>query len=217
MRKVTRIEKPQILVANEKQWTQQFLNELQTVKKVSKVNKIISERYKHHEIKSVLEKMYNNKCCYCENRIGVESYEQIEHLKPKSLPQFHHLAFAWENLHWCCHRCNNLKSDKWDEQHPIIDPTIDNPQEHLEMNIVTGELVEKTSRGKTTIDHAQLNRGSLVVARKRILQQLHSLLVLVKTTPTQVDDDLLKEYLNHYIESDAEFSSLIDTYLKKMM
>lgn len=215
MRKIKRINEPDDLANNKDSWTNEFINEVKKKHGYKGMNQTIKNRYNTLGVKNALKKMYGGKCCYCENRIGIEGFENIEHLKPKSLPQFHMLAFSWENLHWCCEKCNTLKKAKWNSHYPILDPTKDNPENHIYMNTITGKIEYKTRRGKTTINHTKLNRDELVTARKRIIDMLNKIFLLVQGTPTLKDDENLLDLLKAFIEDDAEFASLIKQYISQ--
>ncbi len=74
------------------------------------------------DTKIKLAKDQHDKCCYCE-----ESHidGQVEHFRPKS--KYPNLEFEWTNLLWSCWKCNHSKLAKFDEEFPIINPTIENP------------------------------------------------------------------------------------------
>lgn len=78
------------------------VQEINTKGSYAKVDERFKNRYRQKDVKDTLEKMYGKHCCYCESVIGTSSYGRIEHLKPKSLPQFYKDTFEWDNLHWCC-------------------------------------------------------------------------------------------------------------------
>ncbi|MFT8362812.1 MAG: hypothetical protein ABF608_06485 [Sporolactobacillus sp.] len=215
MKKVTRGVEPQVLRNNKSKWQRNFINEVKRNRGYKGMNAAIKNKYNQPEIKRALKEMYSGKCCYCENCIGTEGYENIEHLKPKSLSRFHMLAFSWENLHWCCQRCNTCKNDKWNRHYPILDPTKDNPENHIKIDTITGKIVYKTRRGKTTINHAQLNREGLVNARKRILIKLNDIFLMIRNTPSINDNRYLLKLLNDFINDDAEFSALIKGYINE--
>lgn len=106
MRKVKRPEIPRSLVVNAAQWTEDLMNEIDKMGSYSKVDSEFKEKYRQNDVKDALEKMYTCHCCYCESIIGLSTYGRIEHLKPKSLTEFHKYSFDWNNLHWCCEICN---------------------------------------------------------------------------------------------------------------
>ncbi|MFK2827157.1 retron system putative HNH endonuclease [Bacillus sp. B190/17] len=217
MRKVKRTNTPDSLKVNGNTWTQELLSQVKDKGKFSKVTDSYKNKYNQQDVRSALEKMYKAKCCYCEYGIGTASYEHIEHLKPKADPRFHHLIYSWNNLHWCCQKCNMAKGNKWNDGNPIIDPAIEDPADFIEFDVITGEIVAKSGRGKTTIEHADLNRESLVKSRNRIKEQVMKLIVQTKLTPSPKDEIFYKDYIMEFANEEADYSSyikqLINTYL----
>ncbi len=175
MRFVKRTEKPLSLSLYAEQWTKELLEQIENKGSYSKVDTEYKERYRQEDVKTALEMMYTGHCCYCESIIGISTYGRIEHLKPKSLTQFHKYSFEWDNLHWCCEVCNtSYKKKKWNFEHPILDPSLDNIEDFLRMNLQTGEYEEinDNPRAKTTIEDTGLNREKLVKARRRVVVRI---------------------------------------------
>lgn len=174
MIKVARLPLPLSLQRHSVTWTDELLQQVQLHGDYSKVEKRYSNRYNKPDVQLQLEKMYGEKCCYCETGIGVASYAHIEHRKPKALPQFHQYCFDWNNLHWSCEKCNKAKGNQWDTMHEIVDPTVDEPTQHFYFDVFTCKAIpyQSPSRGETTIEHVQLNRDSLVRARKKMRYEL---------------------------------------------
>lgn len=176
MRKVSRFPQPESLKRHSAQWTRELMDEIDKQGSYAKVNDSFKNKYRQDDVKETLEKMYKKHCCYCEAIVGLSSYGRIEHLKPKSIPQFYQYTFEWDNLHWCCEICNtSYKKAKWDFQHPILDPSKDDIDRFLKLNLTTGEyeVINHSKRALTTINHTGMNRESLVRARrKRIIRFL---------------------------------------------
>jgi len=110
------------------------------------INKALLEKDEHifqpycyaniEKVKPFLEKIYNNKCCYCErNDVGGVDL-QVEHFRPKKKPKecekttnhfgYYWLGYEWTNLLLCCSTCNNLKSNSFpiqEEKNRINEPT----------------------------------------------------------------------------------------------
>ncbi|MGV2939601.1 retron system putative HNH endonuclease [Mesobacillus sp. LC4] len=226
MIKVQRKKIPKSLQDNAEQWTEDLLNQIKLKGSYSKVTSTYKERYKQEDVKETLERMYGEKCCYCETIIGVASYEHIEHLKPKGLEKFHHYSFNWDNLHWGCQICNHKKLDQWNDEAPILDPCIDDPGQHLDFDLSTCEVnpLADSARGITTINHVKLNRQKLVRARKRVKNRAMGYILQIQKTESPVDDEFYKRELKKMVISDpengeiAEYSMLIQkiikTYLK---
>ncbi|ARU60734.1 TIGR02646 family protein [Tumebacillus avium] len=194
MVKVNRTAEPQSLVQNAVAWRNELLNQIQVNGTFSAVPDRYKNLYNQADVKAALETMYGEKCCYCEGIIGECSYGNIEHLKPKS--RFHDLTFAWGNLHWCCPVCNNKKRDKWNSADPILDPTVDDPDDHLEFDLVNCKIRPKnSSRAQTTIEHAKLNRPELVVKRKRLKTRILRILMQAESSTSQQDRDFYRQEL----------------------
>lgn len=175
MRLVKRIGKPLSLSQYAEQWTLELLAEIKEKGDYSKVDSKYKDKYRQEDVKKALEEMYTDHCCYCECLIGISTYGRIEHLKPKSLPQFYKYSFEWNNLHWCCEVCNtSYKGIKWNFEHPILDPALDDIKAYLRINLQTGEYekINDNPRAKTTIEDVGLNREKLVKARRRTIVQV---------------------------------------------
>ncbi len=170
MRKVERLPQPESLKNHSARWTKELMDEINKQGTYAKVADSFKTKYRQDDVKETLEKMYNQHCCYCESVVGTSSYGRIEHLRPKSLPQFYQYAFEWDNLHWCCEVCNtSYKKANWDFENPILDPAKDDIDKFLKLNLTTGKYEEigNNKRARTTIEHTGMNRESLVKARRR--------------------------------------------------
>jgi len=136
-----------------------------------------------------LSDMSNNKCCYCECKLGKESnYLEVEHFKPKLL--YPDLVVVWSNLLPSCRHCNGQKGEHDTVTDPIIDPTVINPKEHIVIRAYRMYPRNGSVLGKMTIKVTDTNnRARLVNVRADIGYHLHEELEkLVK-----VKDDYIKE------------------------
>lgn len=182
MKNVTREAKPAILNNEADKWTAELMVAVEKYRNTGKkVPSVLQNRYRKIEIKDALKRMYsdedgNNFCCYCESEIDVVDYPHIEHKKPKDPDFFPEKTYEWENLHLACTKCNGNKSNKWDAVNPILDAVDDTPiDSHLSFIVDDTTGVYRSvisSRGKTTIEHADLNRSKLRTARKRIYLEI---------------------------------------------
>jgi uncharacterized protein (TIGR02646 family) len=71
------------------------------------------------EVRIVLEKLCEQKCAYCESKIGINADWDVEHYRPKGRvsenaahPGYYWLAYAWNNLLPCCTFCNQRRFDR---------------------------------------------------------------------------------------------------------
>jgi uncharacterized protein (TIGR02646 family) len=89
---------------------------------------VITDHYKHVEVKKALEKLFHNKCAYCEGKGASQAPVEVEHYRPKGRvredsalpgthPGYYWLAYTWDNLLPSCTFCNQRRVDQptWDE------------------------------------------------------------------------------------------------------
>lgn len=210
MHSVVRGKKPTSLKDNAAKWKNDLLGQVSQYSTFTDIPSKYVNKYKQEDVKQELINMYEGLCCYCESPIGVQTYEQIEHLKPKSI--FPSLCFEWNNLHLCCQVCNtSYKKDNWDYNNPILDPTVDKIDDFLEINLETGEivLINHNARGKITIEHAGLNRLNLVQRRKSIIDKMKKLLI------NAADITVFKDSLETMSE-DMGYKLLFNTFINKI-
>jgi uncharacterized protein (TIGR02646 family) len=84
----------------------------------------VSDLYSDSRVRSALEKLFADKCAYCETQ-GVAGFEwDVEHFRPKGRvaedqthPGYYWLAYTWANLYLSCTLCNQRRKDKprWDD------------------------------------------------------------------------------------------------------
>lgn len=86
-------------------------------------------------------------CMYCEDSAG----STIDHFRPKDA--YPTRTFEWDNHLWACFLCNTVYKGT---QFPLdarglpllIDPTRDDPAEHLILAPRTGKLEARTAKGR---------------------------------------------------------------------
>jgi uncharacterized protein (TIGR02646 family) len=185
--------------------------------------------------KEDLNKIYHNKCAYCETKL----YESaiIEQYRPKS--SYSWLAYEWSNLLLVCNTCNRAKGadfkvvgklinkaqnnrEDWKansksflaEKPLLLHPEIDYPEDYLYFT-KDGFIHSDEERGKYTIGICQLNRESLVLRRKDIIdrfgEKFENLLFLMNKGISDEIDKLAKvvfDELKACSEKSHEFSLL---------
>lgn len=168
MIKLTPVPQPAALTpALVAQLTQEFINTDKTV-------------WKGNGIEEALLAMSNNKCCYCECRIDEESkYLEVEHFCHKN--KYKQQVLLWSNLLPSCKRCNGTKNDHDVLVEPIINPSIDNPQDHLSFRAY--RIHPKTTLGDKTIEVINLNHRQRLVRPRfdigdELIDKLNNLLEL---------------------------------------
>lgn len=216
MRLVNRGEEPATLRRNSRKWTKELLNahkegDQDTIEKAER-------KYRKTEIQEALKDMYSDLCCYCESTVSANSFGHIEHRKPKR--KFPKYVFNWDNLHWACEKCNNAKSDKWDTDNPILDPTTDTEiiPTHFRpvLGLETIELHPETDPGKITIEHADLNRLELAKARRKICNYALWLKNMLEKKEESLSDIKVEETKNLINEMRiGEYGSCVKEILKQ--
>lgn len=72
--------------------------------------------YKNADLRLVLDRLFGQKCAYCEATYNITGSMEVEHYRPKSV--YYWLAADWSNLLPSCNHCNNRKRSKF----PLSDP-----------------------------------------------------------------------------------------------
>jgi len=117
------------------------------------------------EIRAILRQMARGleRCMYCEDSHGIA----IEHFWPKAT--WPHRAFDWLNYLIICTLCNSNKRDQFpldDAGRPLLlDPTEEDPLDHMALSPATGMLLALSPKGKVTIEIIDLDRETLVKGR----------------------------------------------------
>lgn len=110
--------------------------------------------WKESYIEHRLLEMSHGKCCYCECELGKESnYMEVEHFHHKD--KYKDEVVIWDNLLPACRACNGNKGAHDTIADPIVNPTVDDPREHLGFHAFRYKW--KTTVGKETIDSLDLN------------------------------------------------------------
>ena len=142
-------------------------------------------------------------------------------------PGYFWLAYAWQNLLPTCAYCNEkAKRDRFpvrgkhavspkelcDEQPLLINPIVDNPEEHLAIEISTGLMIHKSNRGEMSIKILELNiREQLLEERFKAILFVKAKLVELKNNSPQKADSM--KYLQKIVNGEFAFSLAARTAL----
>lgn len=107
------------------------------------------------------------RCMFCGDSEGTA----VDHFEPMAHTPLR--TFDWLNHVLACSKCNSeFKQDRFplapDGTPLLIDPTSQDPADHLHLLLAIGEYRGLTTQGTTTIGVLQLNRGVLVAGRRRV-------------------------------------------------
>jgi uncharacterized protein (TIGR02646 family) len=152
-------------------------SDLQRMWKARRAGK--KRRMAFDDIQSTLKGMASGRerCMYCEDSAGTG----IDHFRPKAdYPQW---AFQWLNYLWACAGCNsNEKRTAFPlnkaGKELLLDPTVDDPAEHMKVAPETGFFKGTTARGRKTIQVFGLNRDEKL--KKGRKQAWYGLIDLVR-------------------------------------
>jgi hypothetical protein len=122
----------------------------------------------YQPLKSILKQMALGleQCMYC----GADFGTDIDHFDPIARSPLR--AFDWLNHLLACTTCNsNQKRDRFptdaDGRPLLIDPTSEDPFEHMTLSLSTDVYHPLSDKGIVTIDVCGLNRGQLKDGRRR--------------------------------------------------
>ena len=115
-------------------------------------------------------------CAYClrheEWGGGAEHYE-LDHFKPKKL--FPELVNDFNNIYYCCHRCNKRKHCSWPSERELnsgaafVDLCQDNFNNHY-LVLENGKLEFLTRAAEYTAKKLRLNSDEMIKQRANILR-----------------------------------------------
>lgn len=109
------------------------------------------------------------RCMYCVDSHGSD----IDHFRPKA--RYPRRAFRWSNMLLCCTECGRFKGDQFplsNGRAKLIDPTAEDPWEHLDFDPDTGNLTARfdtsadrwSPRGEETVRVLRLDRREAMAA-----------------------------------------------------
>ena len=197
-------------------------------------------------VKNALLRVQHNKCCYCESKFRHTSYGAVEHYRPKGsvkqahgqreeYPGYYWLVYDWNNLLVSCEVCNtsykgdlfplvdnNARAcnhhDNIDIEQPLfINPTVDNPRDHIRFR---GDAPEPlTEVGGATIHGVGLQRSDLEEARRQRLMELKRLREVIELGVDSADPNMrtlarqAREHLAAAVCPETEYSSMAWDFL----
>jgi uncharacterized protein (TIGR02646 family) len=181
-----------------------FISEGKTPKRTMPAdNKIYGNR---KEVKALLVKAQNNKCCYCERDCTTANLH-VEHYRPKTrvkqalmakvhYPGYYWLTYEWNNLFLACHECNSTHKgdlfpladgsirarshrEKLSNECPLIIKPSDQPRSHIRFNLF-GLPEPLSPEGDQTIRDLGLLREDLVRTRLEKLVDILAFRVILE-------------------------------------
>lgn len=212
MIKLSKAEKPQILLDNGPNWTKVIVDKIAVGETPTDTEKT---RYRHPDIKAALVAETNGKCAYCESKVLHIHHGDVEHIYPKSLDPSK--TVEWENLTLACEICNQNKSNRDPYLQHIIDPYIINPGDHLTF---AGALILSKGSAHGTNSRAilDLNRGNLVERRQEKLEGLIAIAenVFRLDLPQATRQAIYDNFVANDAAPEAPFSAMAISFLEQV-
>lgn len=169
--------------------------------------------YKHHLNKQALKEANSDKCMYCESKISHIDFAHIEHFKPKADDKFPELEFEWTNLGYACPKCNNIKSDKFHNDSPYIDPYSEEPSEYF-LAYGTWLFVKRgCERADLSIRDIGLNRPELLEKRLEKITEIQNAITACFRTTNQALRNMALQELRREAEPDKEYSFFVEALI----
>jgi hypothetical protein len=195
---------PDILSANQAQWTAEFL----AARSASTVTETIRYRYRHQDIKATLRAEAFEKCVYCETKIPVGETDHIN-------PVFHCPGeiCAWTNLALTCKECNTNKGSYYSPTEPLINPFADDPSAHL---LVFGPLIMARAgddKGLRTVNTLKLARRDLIERRVQRVERLRALIAEWRSKEPGATKDVLEVAIRDEAADSSEYAAVVRAYL----
>lgn len=203
MKSLEKGPEPPILTSNKAAWTAAFVTAHAT-------DPTARGKWGHAEIRAALARETRHLCAYCEAYVPDVSYEHVEHICPKS--KFPGLAHEWDNLTSACERCNKNKGTYHEPGSEILNPYVDDPDDHLRFigNLVIH--VPGSMRGEITWRKLKLDRLDLANSRNVRLGSVREAYLRWHDA-----DQPLKDALRDALRLDAaegEFSAAVVAFLQ---
>lgn len=148
------------------------------------------------------------RCMYCEDGQGCD----VEHFRPKVPTPAG--TFAWANLLWICTICNRQKNSAFSPA--IVDPTRDDPFDHLVLSLSTGRLVARdgSARGEVTLRVMRRLAADQALTRGRANAMTKLRAFLLRYDAHRAGGDLAAANEIHRVVIEEPFSAVFASMLR---
>jgi hypothetical protein len=192
--------------------------------------------YGHKTVKGALIEAQHDKCFLCESKITHISHGDVEHFRPKAAYRqsasdtlhtgYYWLAYEWSNLFLACQLCNQVfkknlfplsnptaratshKKPLGKEKPLYLDPSVDDPEQHISFRREVPFPVDSSVRGKATITDLGLERLKLNERRLEHYERLRVLYKVAQMSPPIPQSAAAKTLLDRATLDSAEYASM---------
>lgn len=197
--RLVRPAEPERLIRYRDRWTSRWTDSLDDGRKIEWATRVAKAT-----LRDPLLAFAYAKCAFCENRLNLTSFVEIEHYHSKiARPE---LVFNWHNLFPICGMCNQKKGDV-DHGGVLLKPDLEDTEVLLWLHPGTGELQPhptldqaRAQRVLQTAAAYDLQRGALCEARIRTMEDVNRWLKRVAREAPISD------------ESSEEWNDMIDPF-----
>lgn len=146
------------------------------------------EDYRSKKVLTILQQDFYNKCYICEEKYPTSI--NVEHLR--SVKNYEHLKYKWENLFYACFHCNKIKGSSYDH---IIDCTKKDPEIYILMcfNAYPTYYVEVVDRINSTENEKT----------KELLDKIYN---STGTSISKIEADNLKNKISNELREFLEYT-----------
>lgn len=206
MRYINRLEKPQILIDNERNWRDSFI--------ASGKDRPSSAQYGHKKIKEALGNSSSYKCFYSEVLFNDLSEAQVDHYVEVAEDQTK--AFEWENLYLSCKDSNQGKPSNLSLPNTdCLDPCTDSDEEIEEHLYFEDEVIKgATEKGRNTIRKYRLDKPSFNTLRSKELRKLDKIIRNRALQGLPIDEEF-KRKLIRFSNPSSAFSLMFRLFFKE--
>lgn len=206
MRNVPKTAEPPLLQAHSAQWLADY---------VASPTPFRRYKYRKKPIKDALVAETDNKCVYCESRIGHNTPGDVEHKVPSSVDVNRH--FDWSNLTIACTECNRRKNDYFDALKPFLDPNFDNVESRVvHYGPIVGWAIGDAP-SEITVRTLQLHSDHRNILLKRKIEKIaevnDKVARLIAETGKPLEP-IIRAELRAMTERSAEYSAMVAETLR---
>lgn len=208
MRHLARLDKPQILIDKQNDWTEKFID--------SGKDRPVGNQYNHISVKEKLRQISSGKCFYSEVKFAHISEAQIDHYL--EIVEDKTKTFEWENLYLAHKDCNQGKStNKTIANVETLNPFLDSDEE-IEKHLFfeDNSIKSLTDKGFKTIQKYNLDKDIFDKLRGDELNKFNNLLIEIYKISKNRDFTVFeKQCLQIFSQPDSSFSLMFRLILKK--
>lgn len=179
MIQLVRPAEPDLLIRNRTEWTTRWIGIREAGGRANWATPAASKL-----LRGSLLALSRGKCAFCEEKLYVTSYMEIEHYHAKTVEPT--LVFEWRNLFPACRICNGTKGEI-DHAGLLLRLDEEDPEPLLWLDQGTGELQahptlepEQAHRVEETIKAYGLKRGELCARRIEMMDRVTEWLASVE-------------------------------------